>query len=168
MLFVCCAGTLAHAAEPTAISTELGRTIAGLDRKFFDAFNACDMATMRGNLLEPGVEFYQDNDDTTYFREISWDPHFRDRCAPNNVSKLRRELILGSMEIYPLKDYGALEIARHNFIIVETGKLAASPRMVVVWRNDSRPLGNVANNQLWPLALAIDLSLQFTKVQLGP
>ena len=134
MLFVCCAGTLAHAAEPTAISTELGRTIAGLDRKFFDAFNACDMATMR-DLLEPGVEFYQDNDDTTYSRD-QLGPSFRDRCAPNNVSKLRRELILGSMEIYPLKDYGALEIARHNFIIVETGKLAASPRMVVVWRND--------------------------------
>jgi hypothetical protein len=40
------------------------------------------------------------------------------------------------MEIYPLKNYGALEIARHNFIIAETGKLAASPKMVVVWRND--------------------------------
>jgi len=89
-------------------------------------------------LMEPGLEFYQDNDVTTYSRD-QLEPSFHDRCGPSNVSKLRRELIAGSMEIYVLKDYGALQIARLNFFIMEDGKkgkLAASPKMVAIWRND--------------------------------
>jgi hypothetical protein len=88
--------------------------------------------------MEPGVEFYQDNDATTYSRD-QLEPSFHDRCGANNVSKLRRELIPGSMEVYVLKDYGALQIARHNFFLMENGKkvkLAASPKMVHIWRND--------------------------------
>ena len=100
----------ARATEPTLPSSELYKKIAELDRKLFEAFNGCDMVTMR-DLMEPGVEFYQDNDTTTYSRD-QLEPSFRDRCGANNVSKLRRELIPGSMEVYVLKDYGALQIAR--------------------------------------------------------
>ena len=80
----------------------------------------------------PGVEFYQDNDETTYSRE-QLEPSNRDRCGPNNVSKLRRELIPGTMEVYPLQNYGALQIARHNFFIMNStvrGRLAAASRFV--------------------------------------
>ncbi len=133
----CFAGTLAHATEPAAPSSELYKKIAELDRRLFDAFNACDTAAMR-DLLEPGLEFYQDNDDTTYSRE-QLEPSFRERCGLNHVSKLRRELIPDSMEVYVLKDFGALQIARHNFFIAENGKrgeLAASAKMIHIWRND--------------------------------
>jgi Domain of unknown function (DUF4440) len=127
----------ALATEPALPSSELYKKIAELDRELFEGFNACDMATMR-NLMEPEVEFYQDNDTTTYSRD-QLEPSFRDRCGANNVSKLRRELIPGSMEVYPLKDYGALEIAKHDFFIMEDGKkgnLAASPNLILIWRND--------------------------------
>ena len=127
----------ACATEPALPSSELYKKIAELDQKLFDAFNACDTATMR-DLMEPGLEFYQDNDTTTYSRD-QLEPSFRDRCGANNVSKLRRELIPGSMEVYVLKDYGALQIARHNFFVMEHGKkgnLAASPKMILIWRND--------------------------------
>ena len=127
----------ANATEPALPSSELYKKIAQLDQKLFDAFNACDRATMR-DLMEPGLEFYQDNDFTTYSRD-QLEPSFHDRCGTNNVSKLRREIIPASMEIYVLKDYGALQIARHNFFIMEDGKkgkLAASPKMVNIWRND--------------------------------
>ena len=127
----------ARATEPALPSSELYKKIAELDGKLFDAFNACDTATMR-DLMEPGVEFYQDNDTTTYSRE-QLEPSFQDRCGANNVSKLRREIIPGSLEIYVLRDYGALEIARHNFFMMENGKkgkLAASPKLIFIWRND--------------------------------
>ncbi|MFZ1141930.1 MAG: nuclear transport factor 2 family protein [Candidatus Sulfotelmatobacter sp.] len=132
-----CGAPYMHATDPAAPSSELYKKIAELDQRLFDAFNACDMATMR-SLMEPSVEFYQDNDETTYSRE-QLEPSNRERCAPNNVSKLRRELIPGTMEVYPLQNYGALQIARHNFFIMNgstKGKLAASPRMVHIWRND--------------------------------
>ena len=137
MLFSCAAFSSAHATEPAAPTSELYKKIAELDRKFFDAFNACDTATMR-DLMEPGVEFYQDNDQTTYSRD-QLEPSFRDRCGKDNVSKLRRELIPSSMQVYVLRDYGAMQLAQHNFFIMENGakgKLAASPKMVDIWRND--------------------------------
>jgi hypothetical protein len=136
-LSLCFHSQEALASEPASPSSDLYIKIAELDRKLFAAFNACDTATMR-ELMEPGLEFYQDNDLTTYSRD-QLEPSFRDRCGPDNVSKLRRELIPGSMEIYILKDYGALQILSHNFFIMEDGKkgkLAASPKMVAIWRND--------------------------------
>ncbi len=131
------AGQPANATEPALPSSELYKKITQLDQKLFDAFNACDTATMR-DLMEPGLEFYQDNDFTTYSRD-QLESSFHDRCGINNVSKLRREIIPASIEVYVLKDYGALQIARHNFFIMEDGKkgkLAASPKMVNIWRND--------------------------------
>lgn len=127
----------ARASEPASPTSDLYKTIAALDQQLFDAFNRCDTATMR-SLLEPGVEFYQDNDITTYSRD-QLEPSFRERCGPENVSKLRREIVEGSMVVYVLKDYGALQMARQNFFIMEHGKkgnLAASPNLIHVWRND--------------------------------
>src|SRR5581483_6698919 len=127
----------ASATEPAAPSSELYKTVAALDQELFDAFNACDTAKMR-TLLEPGVEFYQDNDFTTYSRD-QLEPSFRERCGPANVTKLRREIVPGTLVVYVLKDYGALEIARQNFFIIDhgkKGKLAASPNLIHVWRND--------------------------------
>jgi len=127
----------AKATEPAAPSSELYRTIAALDQQLFDAFNSCDTAKL-GTLLEPGVEFYQDNDNTTYSRD-QLEPSFRDRCGPENISKLRRELVPGTLVVYVLKDYGALQMARQNFFIMDhgnKGKLAASPNLIHVWRND--------------------------------
>jgi hypothetical protein len=54
----------ARATDPVPPSSELYQKIAALDKELFDAFNACDTAKMR-TLLEPDVEFYQDNDFTT-------------------------------------------------------------------------------------------------------
>lgn len=117
--------------------TVLHDTIAGLDKALFDAFNACDIETWK-RLLAKDIEFYQDNDKVTTTRDALI-PSFQGRCGPKGVSKLRRELVPGSLEVYPIKDYGAVEIAAHRFWIVEPGKpdeLTATPRLVHVWRND--------------------------------
>jgi hypothetical protein len=127
----------AIAADPVTPSSDLYKTIAALDQQLFVAFNSCDTAKMR-TLLEPGVEFYQDNDFTTYSRD-QLEPSFRERCGEENISKLRREIVPGTLVVYALKDYGALQMARQNFFIMDHGKkgaLAASPNLIHVWRND--------------------------------
>lgn len=56
-----------------------------------------------------------------------------------NISKLRREIVPGTLVVYPLKDYGTLQLARQNFFIMDQGhkgKLAASTNLIHVWRND--------------------------------
>jgi hypothetical protein len=35
---------------------------------------------------------------------------------------IRRDLEPGSLEVYPIKDYGAMEIGRHRFCHKENGK----------------------------------------------
>lgn len=112
-------------------------TIAAADKALFDAFNACDLKTWKRYLADD-IEFYQDNDKVTTTRAQLL-PSFKGRCGPNNVSKLRRELVPGTLEVYPIKDYGAVEIATHKFWIVEPGKpdeLTATPKLVHVWHNN--------------------------------
>jgi hypothetical protein len=40
----------------------------------------------------------------------------------SNVSDIRRELVKETLEVYPIKDYGALEIGAHRFCHKENGK----------------------------------------------
>ncbi len=44
----------------------------------------------------------------------------------------------GSKEVYPIKDYGAIEIGVHRFCHQENGKTqCGSVRFVRVWRRDA-------------------------------
>jgi ketosteroid isomerase-like protein len=110
--------------------------ILALDKAFFDAFNACDLETWRRYLAED-IEFYQDNDDVTTTRD-ALERSFKSRCGTNNVSKLRRELLLDTVEIHPIKGFGAVQLGTHRFWKVTAGEpdqLMATPKFVHLWRN---------------------------------
>jgi len=47
--------------------------------------------------------------------------NFMKEVAKNN-NGLRRELVKGSLEIYPIPGYGAMEIGEHKFCHLENGK----------------------------------------------
>ncbi|MCH9650045.1 MAG: nuclear transport factor 2 family protein [Deltaproteobacteria bacterium] len=117
-------------------SHSLRDTIQALDKQLFDAFNACDLDTFRQFLAED-VEFYQDNDDVTVTR-AALEPSFKDRCRPDNAVKLRRELVLESVEVHPIQGYGAVQLGAHQFWVVNSGEpdqLGSTPRFVHLWRN---------------------------------
>jgi hypothetical protein len=51
--------------------------------------------------------------------------------------KLRRELVKGSMEVYPIKDFGAVETGRHVFYVTEKGEkeqLSSEAKFVHLWQ----------------------------------
>ena len=102
------APTLAHAQEP-ATHDALVRTVAGLDTALFDAFNACDLKAL-GSLVAEDLEFFHDNDGLSVGRQA-----FLDSTRDNICGKMRRDLVPGSLEVYRLGDYGALEIGVHRF-----------------------------------------------------
>ncbi len=115
-------------------SSGLHQTIAALDRRLFDAFNSCDTATMR-ELMEPGLEFYQDNDDSTFSRD-QLEASQRLRCQ-GGTSRIVREL--SSLTVYPLKNFGALQVGQHNFYPLQNGRkgaLDSTPLFMHVWRNN--------------------------------
>ncbi len=110
--------------------------ILALDKAFFDAFNACDLETWKRYLAED-VEFYQDNDDVTTSRD-ALERSFRSRCGTNNVAKLRRELLPETVEVHPIKGFGAVQLGTHRFWKVTAGEpdqLMATPKFIHLWRN---------------------------------
>jgi hypothetical protein len=94
---------------PTNASDSLFATVAALDTKLFDAYNHCDLATLN-SMVEDGLEFYHDKTGLMVGKQP-----FLDAVKSNICGKVQRTLVPGSLEVYPLKDYGAVEIGVHRF-----------------------------------------------------
>ncbi len=104
--------------------------IAQLDRAMFDAFNAHDADKLMSFFSED-LEFYHDKDGL-----VSWEQAnkgFHTMFARNDG--IHRELVPGSLEVYPLGTYGAVEIGAHRFCHVENGKDDCGTfKFIQVWR----------------------------------
>lgn len=120
---------LAHAADADTVPTgdALNRTIAALDTKVFDAFNTCDMKTF-GDYFSEDVEFYHDKGGVQHSRDVVVETTRKNICH-----KVRRELV-GTLEVYPIKDYGAIEMGTHRFCQMDTGKCEGMGKFMNIWR----------------------------------
>jgi Domain of unknown function (DUF4440) len=93
-----------------AAADPLFQTISALDKQLFDAVDRCDMATVASFWAED-VEFYHDKDGLTVGRE-----KIVTSIKNNLCGKVKRELVPGTLEVYPLNGYGAVEIGVHRFL----------------------------------------------------
>jgi hypothetical protein len=118
-----------HAENAEAIPTgeALNRIVASLDARVFDAFNTCDMKAF-GEYFSEHVEFYHDKGGLQNSRETVVENTRRNICH-----KVRRELV-GSLEVYPIKDYGAIEMGTHRFCQIDTGKCDGIGKFMNIWR----------------------------------
>lgn len=121
----------AQSIDVSVTKTDLYDTIYLMDSIFFEAFNTCD-TTMSKSLFTKDLEFYHDHGGLT-----NYDQNLRSiiyRC--NATTKVRRELVPGSLEVYPIKDYGAIEIGRHRFYYRQVGeeeKLDGTFKFIHIW-----------------------------------
>jgi ketosteroid isomerase-like protein len=131
----------------TAETRGLFETIAGMDAKLFDAFNAHKIDAVMA-IFSDDLEFYQDNDGVSNYQQTKND--FTKMLA--SVPDISRDLVKGSLEVYPVKDYGAIEIGVHRFRHTENGDAAGPARtecgsfkFVHIWRKtgDSWKLARV-------------------------
>ena len=102
---------------PKPQSQALYDEIARMDTAMFDAFNAHDLDALM-SLFSEKLEFYHDAGGLQLYGEVK--ASFK--TIFDRKDGLRRELVKGSLEIYPIKDYGAIEIGTHRFIHTENGK----------------------------------------------
>jgi len=132
--------TGAVAAQPPAAAPTLPEgqaltdAVAGLDAQLFDSFNRCaDPAQLARHaaLFDEKVEFYHDRGGVTWTRERMLENTRRNVCG-----KIRRELVPGSLRVYPLPGFGAMEIGEHRFCAPEGGACEGRGEFVVVWRRD--------------------------------
>jgi ketosteroid isomerase-like protein len=115
---------------PKPDSRALFDTISGADAGIFSAFNAHD-ATRVMSFFTNDVEFYHDKDGLSHFDETA--ESFRRLFA--NVPDIHRELVDGTLEVYPLKDSGAIEVGQHRFTHKENGKEeTGSFKFVHIWQ----------------------------------
>ena len=110
------AGALVHveaqavpALDAIKSDAELTRAISALDTQLFDAYNNCDIDKL-GSLVTDDLEFYHDKTGLAVGKQP-----FLVAIKNNICGKVRRELVKGSLEVYPLKGYGAVEIGVHRF-----------------------------------------------------
>jgi hypothetical protein len=116
-----------NAEAQLAASDPLYQTVSGLDTALFDAYNHCDLAKM-GSMVAEDLEFYHDQTGLSVGRQSLIDG------VKNNIcGKVQRELV-GVLEVYPLKGYGAVEIGGHRFTHPGDPNNVGEAKFVQLWQ----------------------------------
>lgn len=120
--------------QPATQSTDsLQDTIAALDAAVFDAFNTCSNPAQldrHAGYFASEVEFYHDTGGVTRSRTKMLQNTARHVCGT-----FRRELVPGTLKVFPIKDYGAIEQGSHRFCHFEGGTCEGMADFVIVWHN---------------------------------
>jgi ketosteroid isomerase-like protein len=136
LLLSCFVAAATHAIPAQTVkeapsSKALYQTVAALDASLFDAYNGCDLKKL-GTLVTDDLEFYHDRTGLAVGR-----PAFIESITKYICGKVTRELVPGTLEVYPIGEYGAVEIGTHRFH--HPGKDASEPlgeaRFVMIWAN---------------------------------
>ena len=126
-ILLCTMTVTAVAAEPSSLYDE----IAEQDTQLFNAFNECDLEAMSGFFSED-LEFYHDLGGVTGYAQTMGN-------TKNNCERelgLKRTLVSGSLEVHPIKDFGAIQIGQHTFCHLENGKNDCGTfKFVHVWKH---------------------------------
>ena len=88
---------------------ELDKTVGKLDAALFDAYNHCDLEKF-GSFISEDVEFYHDQGGVTLGKA-----NLVDSIKKNICGKTTRELVPGSLQVYHMNGYGAVEMGVHRF-----------------------------------------------------
>lgn len=99
---------------------ELHQLILQLDSLFWQAYNTCDADKM-GEFLTDDIEFYHDKGGLTETKEVLLEGLRTGLCG-NPDMHLRREAVKGTVEVFPMSQYGAIISGKHLFYVVPTGK----------------------------------------------
>lgn len=126
-----------------ASNLELHKEIVKMDSIYFTAYNTCDMKTQEA-LYDENIEFFHDKGG------LSTDKKGLLKSLKENIcNKVTRTLIKGSVEVYPINNYGAIQIGYHKFFNKQEPNAKSVPsKFIVVWKKD---------NENWKMTKVISL-----------
>ena len=113
--------------------SDLYNEIFQVDSTLFSAFNNCDSATYK-KFFTDDLEFYHDIGGLSVGLAIEMQ-EFSEMCARG--THIRRELVKSTLEVYPIKNYGAIEIGVHRFSHTNKGqaeKPSGTYKFIQVWQ----------------------------------
>lgn len=137
----------APAAEPSR--AELTRQAEALDQALFGAFNQCQIDKLAA-LVAEDLEFFHDKTGLMRSRQA-----FLDSVSKNVCQRFRREPLPGTMTVFPLEGFGAIQMGEHKFCPLDSSRCEGKGRYVLVWHrlDDGRwELMRVLSYEHQPLA----------------
>jgi ketosteroid isomerase-like protein len=110
----------------------LDTVVFSLDTALFDAVNHCELSKV-GSFFAADAEFLHDRASPLYGREA-----IVASIRENLCGKVQREIVPGSIEVYPLKDYGAVQIGIHRFLHPgsQDHGVVGEAKFVHVWKHE--------------------------------
>ena len=112
--------------------SKLFETMQALDTQLFDAANHCDYEKLTA-MVDESLEFYHDQGGLTLGKQL-----FLDSIKNNTCGMMIRELVPGTLQVYPIKGYGAVEMGYHRFhSINDTGPDSHYARFVHIWHREN-------------------------------
>jgi hypothetical protein len=110
-------------AQNKSVDDQLKDALA-MDSIFWQHYNTCNIDAMR-DFFTDDIEFYHDKGGVINGLDKFLSVSKRNLCSDPNF-RLRREVVDGSVKIFPMKDgdnlYGAVLSGQHVFYILEKGK----------------------------------------------
>jgi hypothetical protein len=94
-------------------------------------------------MYSDSIEFYHDNGGLQTSKTELLESLRKYIC-----NKVTRELVRGSVEVYPIKGFGAIEIGYHKFHNLVERSTSSPGRFVIIWRN---------MNNTWQMTRVISL-----------
>lgn len=117
-------------AQTNTASDTLYREIRNADSILFNAFNNRDLNKFKSFFTED-LEFYHDKGGLTGYKHTI---DFMKSVAAKEDG-LKRELVIESLEVYPIPGYGAMEMGVHRFCHLEKGKKECGAfKFVHIWK----------------------------------
>ena len=112
--------------------------IAHMDSVVFNAFNTRDVEKFK-SLFDQDLEFYHDKGGLTNYEHTI---NFMKEVAKNN-NGLRRDLVKGSLEVYPIPGYGAMEIGGLHFAIWKMVNKTVAPLSLFTYGKRKMAIGKL-------------------------
>jgi hypothetical protein len=122
--------SLAFSQSKKPAPSKLHKEIAHQDSILFNAFNTQNMPVFKAMFTE-NLEWFQDNGGLLSYQQVfdTFGANFK------KENKLTRQLVKGSLEVYPIKDYGAIETGIHKFRHMEDGKeIVGTFKFLMIWQ----------------------------------
>ena len=135
LFFVNCTGSDIKTAnnEYKPDSRAMYDSIVNLDSVFFAAYNNCDTVIM-ASMISENLEFYHDQGGLMTSKDSVMEAIKKNICG-----KVTRELVKGSIEVYPIAGYGAVEIGQYFFRNNQEPEPAEHKigKFVQLWKNEN-------------------------------
>ena len=141
LLLALAAQASAQTAGP-APTQQLTDEIAAADANFFAAFfDRCDTKLL-ATLVTDDFEMFHDKGGLTATSGKQFITALEGTCARQKTGedyRARRELVPGSLKVYPINNYGAVEVGVHRFYQLLPGKpekLVEVSQFTQVWKKE--------------------------------